>query len=174
MGQISVPVQSESVLIQSSEVKRILSAIVTKRIREQVRLQAFNDAKQLRQAGRNTTHVFAELEALLGDREKLDSVQQRFQQGLCSRLSVPGKTIENHLHALRLQGNELYDVLTGNKDMPYVSLDFSQVIPMALVKEAQLQIPSVTSGEVFYEYWLWFFRHARKQAIARNAEREDA
>ena len=55
--------------------------------------------------------------------------------------------------------------------MPYADLDYTEEIPKELVEDAAFRLPSAEDGTIFYEYWLWFFRHGRKLAIARKGDK---
>lgn len=166
-------ISSTSQPIHSEEVKRILRAIIMRRIRENVRLAAYQDVYQAVNLPENSTHALARLESILGDRQDTAHTSEKMRQFILQE--VPANSpMELYLHAVKVRGTELYDLLAGRKPNPYTTLDFSDVVPEPLAQQAGLSLASLPQGELFYEYWLWFFRHGRKRTIAIGKEREDA
>ena len=94
----------------------------------------------------------------------------RFQEKLERELrdqSILDKRLQN----LTFKGKELKEILTGKVSMPYAELDYTEEIPKELVEDAAFRLPSGEDGAVFYDDWLWFFRHGRKLAIARKGDK---
>ncbi|WP_301860835.1 hypothetical protein, partial [uncultured Megasphaera sp.] len=158
---LAVP-SEQPVHIQSDEVRQCVAAIIEKRMAEEIRSQAYEDAADIQgqAAGHGVTHVFARLESLLGSRCDLPSAKQRF----CRRLreEVPeGSAFEGHLKALQIHHVSLYDMFYGSGVMPYEGKTFTGGFPASLLEAAAIP-KDAEEGVVFYEYWLWLFRHGRK------------
>lgn len=156
--------------VSSPVVKKIAASILLRRVLTMVKLQAEQDVQQLRGNVADANHSFARLENLLGERKNLENARERFQNKLQDELrqqSILDKKLQN----LTLRGQELKDILAGKAPMPYKVLDFKEEVPVALAEDVCFELPSDKSGVVFYEYWLWFFRHGRKFAIARKGDK---
>ncbi|MCH4183569.1 MAG: hypothetical protein LKF48_10485 [Prevotella sp.] len=158
--------------IHSSEVRRLVIDILLQRVLEQVRLKALEDAKELKGL-KGTSHMFSRLEAWLGTKDNVDGIQQRFSRKMDDDIQS-GKKIYKHLQNIRIKGNTLYDILTGNKEMPYNSIPWNEKLPengVELSKVVNFELSNQTiKNELFYEYWKWFFRHARKQAVQAKGD----
>ena len=151
--------------VTNKKVKALAKAIFMRRILANVRQYAAADAANLTKL-KDTAHLFARLESLLGDKKDLAGVQQRFLGELQGKLA-DGKKIDQHLHAIKLDGKELYDLLQWvdgwphkdgwKADLPVRTAEFMQEIGLAKPAEDAL----------YYEYWHWLFRHARKQAATQ-------
>ena len=67
----------------------------------------------------------------------------------------------------------MLDILRGTKANPeWQNFSWEQPFENAILNreiremanEIEYQLPQIEAGDFYYEYWLWFFRHARKQA----------
>ena len=84
--------------------------------------------------------------------------------------------LARHLEGVKLGAAELRDILRGERPelSPYASLDLSAEVPQELAEDAGFSRPVLKDdGEIFYDYWLWFFRHARKRAVQQRKEAAD-
>lgn len=156
--------------VSSKKAGEIVANILMRRLLTRVKLQAEQDVRQLKGKVDEANHSFARLETLLGERVDLAGAKIRFQEKLERELrdqSILDKRLQN----LTFKGKELKEILTGKVSMPYADLDYTEEIPKELVEDAAFRLPSVEDGAVFYEYWLWFFRHGRKLAIARKGDK---
>ena len=94
-------------------------------------------------------------------------------QGIQQPLRTP---LARHLEGVKLGAAELRDILRGERPelSPYASLDLSSEVPQELAEDAGFSRPALKDdGEIFYDYWLWFFRHARKRAVQQRKEAAD-
>lgn len=164
--------------IQSREVKQVVWHILEKRLAEQLQIQAFEDVNQLEFPSKESmTHTFARLESWLGNRNEVEHIRDRFYKRIHSDVR-DGSPMKNHLQDLRFQKQQLLDILSGSAPMPFERPESLQAlknaIPSALAKEVDFKIweDSTLKDNMFYEYWLWFFRHGRKRAVQRNRESE--
>lgn len=67
--------------IQSAESRKIVLYILKKYQSEQLKQQAYNDAKQMKvESVSSVTHMFARLESWLGDRRNISKSRERFHQ----------------------------------------------------------------------------------------------
>ena len=79
--------------------------------------------------------------------------------------------LEMHLKKITLDGRPLLEILSGEAEMPYAHVDWSEEISTELADDIGFELPKAGNGSLFYEYWLWFFRHARKQATRKGDEK---
>ena len=156
--------------VTNAKVKALAKSILMRRILENVRQYAADDAANLTDL-KNTAHLFARLESLLGDKKDLAGVRQRFLGELQGKLS-DGKKIDQHLHAIKLAGSELYDLLQAANGWPHQDgwKDHLPAGTAEFMKEIGLDKPA--ENELYYEYWHWLFRHARKQAATQSRQAE--
>ena len=162
--------------IQSEEVKRIIGQILKNRIREAVRMKAYADVKGISYFSANSTHAFSRLESVLGIREDLPKKPQLMRTFITEEMAENGP-MAKHLQAIQLNGKALLDYLKNDtKDKikaPYEALDLRKIVPDELLKSIGQTTQDLSRDELFYDYWLWFFRHARKEAIRQGKERGD-
>ena len=160
---------------ESPRAKTLVAAILRRRIQERIRLKAYEDVEALRTDLSGMTHAFARLETMLGAREKLGEAIGRFRERFRNELREKSPH-EKHLRSVKLAGQELRDLLEGRPTVrpPYASLDLGKDVPADLAADVDFKIPDIkTDGEIFYDYWLWFFRHARKRAVQQKKEAAD-
>lgn len=144
-----------SILICSPEVRKRASLILEKVIREKLRNFAYEDVSNLEGLDSTAkTHTFARLESWLhGDFHK------NFQ-----KMAVNGP-MEQQLHRMRLNKVSLYDILSGRKSEPYDNKERQEALKNLIPDELAKKVGFIFSkDEYFHAYWLWFFRHGRKQA----------
>ncbi len=148
-----------------SDVKKLAQNIIWRYIRRKIREAAFDDVNRLRRGNVRSRHLFSRLENMLGDRKEIAGVKRRFERKV--REEIPETKIAGtHLQKMRLNGKHLLELLRGEAEPPYTGfLKKSAILDESLqelMHEVDFQLPDETSDELFYEYWLWFFRHVRK------------
>ncbi len=156
--------------VRSQSVTKAAEAILMKRILERVRMQAFQDTEELGSKLKGATHVFARLESMLGEKKDLVDAEKRFHIKLQEELREKSP-LEMHLKKITLDGRPLLEILSGEAEMPYAHVDWSEEISTELADDIGFELPKAGNGSLFYEYWLWFFRHARKQATRKGDEK---
>ena len=74
--------------------------------------------------------------------------------------------MERQLHRMRLNKVSLYDILSGRKSEPYDNKERQEALKNLIPDELAKKVGFIFSkDEYFHAYWLWFFRHGRKQAV---------
>ena len=75
---------------------------------------------------------------------------------------------------LLLYGRSLGTIFEDDRNMPYVGrdllADFADGNAQDFLREIGFSLEEQTGGTIFYDYWLWFFRHARKRAALSRKE----
>lgn len=162
--------------IRTPEVRRRAAMIVLRQISRQIRSLAYEDSQRL-QGAEGKTHLFSELESLLGPREKLEEAQRRFLDNLRNRTegkeqSVLSKALKSP--GLLLYGKSLGTIFEDDRNMPYAGkdllADFSDSRAQDFLRAIGFSMEAQARGAIFYDYWLWFFRHARKRAALGRRE----
>ena len=162
--------------VKSERARAIVRAVLRRRIAQSVRLAAYKDAAALTGKLAGMTHAFARLEAMLGPREDLEGAPARFRAKFAAEVGAKRTPLARHLEGVKLGAAELRDILRGERPelSPYASLDLSAEVPQELAEDAGFSRPALKDdGEIFYDYWLWFFRHARKRAVQQRKEAAD-
>ena len=162
--------------VKSERARAIVRAVLRRRIAQSVRLAAYKDASALTGKLAGMTHAFARLEAMLGPREDLEGAPARFRAKFAAEVGAKRTPLARHLEGVKLGAAELRDILRGERPelSPYASLDLSAEVPQELAEDAGFSRPALKDdGEIFYDYWLWFFRHARKRAVQQRKEAAD-
>lgn len=162
--------------VKSERARAIVRAVLRRRIAQSVRLAAYKDAAALTGKLAGMTHAFARLEAMLGPRENLEGAPARFRAKFAAEVGAKRTPLARHLEGVKLGAAELRDILRGERPelSPYASLDLSAEVPQELAEDAGFSRPALKDdGEIFYDYWLWFFRHARKRAVQQRKEVAD-
>lgn len=157
--------EKSSLPVCSPEVRKRASQILEKVIREKLRNFAYEDADSLEGLDSHAkTHTFARLESWLhGDFHK------NFQ-----KMAVNGP-LERQLHRMRLNKVSLYDILSGRKSEPYDNKERQEALKNLIPDELAKKVGFIFSkDEYFHAYWLWFFRHGRKQAVQVRSNASEA
>ncbi|MBE6105326.1 hypothetical protein [Anaerovibrio lipolyticus] len=180
-------VSSLEIEIINNEVQRVAKLILTKRMRELVELRAYNDV-QIDKGNENVfagkAHALARLEKILGPRNKLEEIVSSFTSRIKAELDAENsnnkiKPLAKNLKAIRIGGKELFDILQNPYLVP--SKEAQGYIPDEwhdFVKETNIPVNMENGslklddkeicGGLFYDYWLAFIRHARKQASLKE------
>jgi len=158
--------------ITHPEVREKAAAILKERILDKVREAASKDAEAARHSlSRNAAHMLTRLDGLLGKRE---TAVREFKMRLLSERRADSTSFVQHLQAIRIQGRSAYDLLTEDlQDMPYRERlsEFLQEDHLSSVySDLGLCPPDASDGDIYYEYWHWFFRHCRKIVNTRKEE----
>ena len=194
------PQQAEEVLAGRSfaqETQRIAARILARRLQEQARLQAWNDADTLRDKEHaslsSMTHFFARLENLLGTRQRPADVPAAFRRDVSEACSSGDeekklRPFAKRLNSLAFQCKggrtlTLEQAILGTGDEPFYTL--TDFLPAAKENEKDMladfadrvlppgwEHDSVLVGSTYYDYWLSFARHARKLAVAAGKAEE--
>ena len=178
---------STEVEINNDEVQRVAKLILIKRMREIVELDAYDDVQRAKVTANVFTgkaHAMARLEKLLGPRNNLEEIVSRFPSRINKEPDVGTgknkiKPLAKNLKAIRIDGKELFDIL---QDVSLLSSKEAQgYIPdewRDFVKKTNIPVKMEDGllklddkelcGELFYDYWSAFIRHARKQASLKE------
>lgn len=160
--------------VASEKVRVIARNILQQRILHLVRLQAKEDVQNVKGRVADATHSFARLENLLGERKDLAQAANRFRQKLQEELREQS-ILDKRLKNLAWGGKELKEILLGEAPAPYDSAVFKEKVKMEinpeLAEDVGFDLPKATDGALFYEYWIWFFRHGRKLAVSRKGDK---
>ena len=139
---------------------------------EQLRIQAFEDVMQMEvKTNDSLVHTFARLETWLGNRTETAGLSERFFTRFANEVRE-GSPLERHLRALRIHHKTLFDIFYNRERMPSFEEKacletLRRAVPEMLIEQADFQVAK-NKDDLFYEYWLWFFRHGRKQAVRLN------
>lgn len=156
----------------SNDVKKIAKKIVLKYVKEEMRNLAYAKVKAINlQQLNGKKHIFSRLEMYLKDCYTESNICRSFTELMKSEIHDKSQA-EKHLRGIKLHGQDLMDILRSNPTALYGSkikewytnLDKEDKELKGLAQEINFDLPKPDSNELFYEYWLWFFRHARKQA----------
>ena len=100
--------------------------------------------------------------------------KKSFQQKLETELREQS-VLDKRLQNLEYKGKGLKEILLGTAPAPYDSAAFktkmNEEINPELAEDIGFVLPNAEDGALFYEYWLWFFRHGRKLAVRRKGEK---
>lgn len=197
------PQQAEDVLAGRSfapETQRIAARILARRLQEQARLQAWNDADTLQDKEHASlsrlTHFFARLENLLGTRQRPADVPAAFRRDVSEACSSGDeekklRPFAKRLHSLAFRCKDgrtltleqaILHTDGAEEESFYTLTDF---LPAAKENEKDMladfadrvlspgwEHDSVLIGSTYYDYWLSFARHARKLAVAAGKAEE--
>lgn len=156
-----------------SGVKVLASRIVMQCILSKMQQFAFADAEKVKNSLREKKHLFSRLEDMLGDRQSMQGKKNSFINKFKASIR-PKSQAEKHLQSIKLNGKDLKDILSGEAMLPYeAKLDWIGLLGnniKSLAKDIEFKLPDKNNDEIFYEYWLWFFRHGRKKAGKNGKE----
>lgn len=167
--------------LQSNEVKAVAARIIRSHILEQVRNCAATDASLFYKTGVITltdrelsTHLFGELETLLEECKNQNGRRAFFKNMLEEELEKRSEMNRN-LERIRLYDVTMYEWILLNDELPHPEgmglagrLNLDEKL-QSLLKE--IESGFVADDTVYFEYWQWFFRHARKRTKIRKGDR---
>ncbi len=186
----------------SEETAKIARKAFERRLAEQIRLYAAEDAKNAKydralynskeEGLSGLTHFFSRLDHLLDagqnargadgrKQEKTVGLRKSYQKTLKDVVRPKGP-MESNLRKVSIaaSGRSLYDMLLENSELPVSGRRWMQDVG---TKEARTKafmdvvgleesMFDLTDGQYFYEYWHTFFRSARKRAVTKQEEAE--
>lgn len=163
--------------LKSKEVAAYAQMIVAKKMREAVRLFAAEDVEQSRKYfPQEANHLFARLDSMLG--EKSAYCCSNLQNNLLAEKRGESTPLTRMLRKVEVRGKCLGELLenTPISLMPYndKKRDWQSVLSPQIHEalediSAKVSLEKIkTDQTLFYEYWHWFFRNARK---AEKSER---
>lgn len=161
--------QVEKPAVLNEEVIRRAHHILMRRILEKVKIQAYDDVKSVQKLD-GMTHVFSRLENMLGYRNHLGDAPERFQKKFKDNLRDHSR-MDKHLEDIKLHERSLSEYLKEGVT-PENPDDFTKRGVENLPGELGFILTGEDKGAIFYEYWLWFFRHGRKLSV-KAAKEED-
>ena len=152
--------------IKNDDVRRLAKRILTARITELVRTCAAADAIAARTTfPAHAAHFFSRLDAMLAHPSLLS-----FRNDIASAKGNETTHFTKGLRTVKIHGRPLGEYLeeAALSAMPYQSRDIEAQLdpsfPQAL-RDLGLTLDDFQKDErLFYEYWHWFFRYARKAA----------
>ena len=152
----------------SEEMKETVQHILLNRMKGEIRRLAADDAAQKCGSLSRHNHLFSRMEQEMLTVKAQSGTRKAFNQYMeaCIR---PGSPAEKNLKGISYGGHTLLDILQGKYASPYAeNFSWQEIMGKeidALAKDVDFTLPEPESDELYYEYWLWFFRHARKQTI---------
>ena len=151
--------------VTNAEVRRAARIIIENKLEKQVKIDAYEAVQRIARQLKGKTHAFAVLESLLGSRTKLAGIQKRMEKAVAE---IKSDQLHTHLKNIKCNGIPLETVLltpTNFTDSLSQGLqDFALKTGVAEAKEGKTIFDAEIRGAAYYDYWLWFFRHARKAA----------
>ena len=149
----------------------LVKKILTEQLLEQVRIQAYEDAKKLApQLKRgNFTHFFTRLDGIFSSAGK-ENVRENFKARL-ERDLRGGSLFEEYLQNLYMaNGQKFFNVLVELAPLPIdsrsISKDFEPDKIKPLFEELKLKPEDFSKDAIYREYLTNYFRFARKIAAA--------
>lgn len=185
-----IPAQSEksaakartSFSVKQKDVQKQAAAILQQHLLEQAQVWAAEDVQAAKKAfSQYTAHFFARLSALLG--AKTEQAQNHFRISLQAELAnvAEAAPFAKGLQHITVREHKLswYLLEASVTDMPYNQRDWQKLADSLQLNAvfaaigfkgglAKLQ----SANALFYTYWHWFFRYARK-AVAGTSEGDD-
>lgn len=161
--------QSVSKASISPQVAEAVANILMNRFRKEIRQMASMMVMDLRKSLAGKNHLFGRLENILENCYAKDKsgCRKLFQQAISKEIREKSQA-ERHLHNIRYEGSSLLDILKGSKSAPWwQGFSWDKILGKEinqLAKDINYKLPEAECGELYHEYWLWFFRHARKLA----------
>ena len=155
----------------SAETITLVKKILTEQLLEQVRIQAYEDAKKLSvQLKRgNFTHFFTRLNGILSTVGK-ENVRENFKARLESEIR-DGSLFEDYLQNLYMaNGQKFFKVLVEQAPLPIDSFNISNELAPTLLDELNLSRADFSKDAIYLEYLTNYFRFARKLAAASGGD----
>lgn len=152
----------------SAEMKKTVQHILLNRMKGEIRRLAADDAAKKCGSLSRHNHLFSRMEQEMLTVKAQSGTRKAFNQYMeaCIR---PGSPAEKNLKGISYGGHTLLEILQGNYKSPYaMNFSWQEILGKeidAIAKDVDFTLPEPESDELYYEYWLWFFRHARKQTI---------
>lgn len=171
MQEPSVEVTTPEMIHDS--VKIVVCHILEQRLATELHNQARRDLDaiqdNLQKAGKSFSeykHSFAYLESLLGDRTDISGHCKKFREKVQENIDKQ-RLLSKNIRHIKIHGDSLDDILFNPNKYPFDLSALDTIIDTELAQKVGFTIPSKTSDFVYYEYWLWFFRHGRKKGVSQ-------
>lgn len=152
----------------SDEMKETVQHILLNRMKGEIRRLAADDAAQKCGSLSRHNHLFSRMEQEMLTVKAQSGTKQAFNQCMGTAIR-PGSPAEKNLRDISYRGHSLLDILQGKYASPYAeNFSWQEILGKEidnLAKDVDFALPEPESDELYYEYWLWFFRHARKQTV---------
>lgn len=159
-------------VVQNKEVQKLAVAIIKQHLLEQAQIWAAEDVQEAkRYFPENSAHFFSRLNALLG--AKSAGAQEHLRYGITVEMGNPSTPFAKGLQRIAIRERKLqwYLMEANLSEMPYNQRNWQELAD-------DLQLPKIfqaisvdnglsklqASADLFYVYWHWFFRYARKAA----------
>lgn len=160
----------------NDEVCRVVKNILKRKVFENIREFAYQDVESMKIDVETTKHIFSRMEGELGSKDNIENKKAADFTMIFANNIRPKSKAEKTLKNLKLRYKSIFAILTGQEELPYASklnswADFFGDAELGkLADEINYRLPDKDNGEVFYEYWLWFFRHGRKRLAGKREE----
>ena len=156
----------------SEEMKETVQHILLNRMKGEIRRLAADDAAQKCGSLSRHNHLFSRMEQEMLTVKAQSGTKQAFNQ--CMGIAIrPGSPAEKNLRGISYSGHSLLDILQGKYASPYAeNFCWQEIMGKeidSLARDVDFALPEPESDELYYEYWLWFFRHARKQTVKASS-----
>lgn len=152
----------------SDEMKETVQHILLNHMKGEIRRLAADDAAQKCGSLSRHNHLFSRMEQEMLTVKAQSGTKQAFNQCMGTAIR-PGSPAEKNLRDISYRGHSLLDILQGKYASPYAeNFSWQEIMGKEidnLAKDVDFALPEPESDELYYEYWLWFFRHARKQTV---------
>ena len=152
----------------SDEMKETVQHILLNRMKGEIRRLAADDAAQKCGSLSRHNHLFSRMEQEMLTVKAQSGTKQAFNQCMGTAIRS-GSPAEKNLRDISYRGHSLLDILQGKYASPYAeNFSWQELLGKEidnLAKDVDFALPEPESDELYYEYWLWFFRHARKQTV---------
>ena len=149
--------------VNNEEVQRVAKIIIESKLEKQVKLDAYEAVQRITRQLKGKTHAFAVLESLLGPRTKLANIHERMKKAVTE---IKSEQLHTHLNNIKCNGISLEEVIKTQTDytskLPQDLQDFALKTGVAEARNGNTVFAAEINGAAYYDYWLWFFRHARK------------
>ena len=154
----------------SAETIELAKKILLDHCRDRIRIYVQEDVNKLRpqlERTDNLTHFFGRLEIITRDAKTQAAVAQQIKQE-----SAVGSTFYDHINNLKMSnGGSIYDVLTGEFELPYKDralqsemMSDRKKFEALLIELGINDFDAFIADEFFHEYMKNYFRAARKLA----------
>lgn len=156
----------------SDETLKIAKKILLEKYLEQLRILAQEDANKLTSQvkGGNLTHFFSRLNNIL-ESVGNKNVRQNFSEKIKNE-SKDGSNFQDNLKKIYIGEQKIFDVLTGNKNLPYEGKKILGDNTEELFGEIGFKI-SDYNDEICMEYLKNYLRTARKIAALKGGDEND-
>ena len=163
--------ENSNYTVTNPEVQRIAKIIIEKRLGAEIKLAAYEDVQNIGNKLEGKVHAFAMLESLLGKRCDLSKVQERF---VLNVNCVKSEQFNKHIDEIKISERTLKEKFEENinytEKVPPRLREFAVKANIATDINGRIEFDAEICGAAYYDYWLWFFRHARKAAQALKKE----